>query len=146
MPWAFLYMVLVPFSDDGHGDRGEESVEDLNRRWVHDILPHANVLHDVVSQMGYGCNIPLAYNANFDFVNGEPTAGDSDFDRSDDCGGYQMLEDDEGSSVEELSYAADEEELSEDRERSLTCLLFDQQIQVKPMDKLEERHRSLGWT
>ena len=29
----FVNTVLVPFSDDG---RGEESVEDMNRRWVHD--------------------------------------------------------------------------------------------------------------
>jgi len=58
-------MVLVPFSDD---DRGEESVEDVNRRWVHDILPYADVPYDVVSQMGYGCNIMLAFNVDFDFM------------------------------------------------------------------------------
>ena len=94
----FVNMVLVPFSNDG---RGEESVKDVNRRWVHDVLPYADVPYDVVSQMGYGCNIMLAYNVNFDFVEGK--GGDSDGKRSNDSGGSCMIEDGEDSNVEDLS-------------------------------------------
>ena len=41
--------VLVPFSDDNHG---EESVENVNSRWVHDILPYAHTSVDYLRPHG----------------------------------------------------------------------------------------------
>jgi len=44
----------------------EEKVEDVHRRWVHEILPVAHVPYDELTRLGYGCNVMLVFNADFD--------------------------------------------------------------------------------
>ena len=56
----FVNTVLVPFGGGKEG--GCERVEDLHRRWTKDILPHATTPYDMVSSMGYGCSVYLAFN------------------------------------------------------------------------------------
>ena len=46
----------------GGTDGGCETVQDLHRRWTNDILQHATAPYDMVSSMGYGCNVYLAFN------------------------------------------------------------------------------------
>ena len=52
--------VLVPFEGGKNG--GRESLKDLHRRWTNDILQHAETPYDMVTSLGYGCNICLAFN------------------------------------------------------------------------------------
>ena len=56
----FINTVLVPFRGGKEG--GCESVEELHQRWTGDILPHAMTPYDMVSSLGYGCNVYLAFN------------------------------------------------------------------------------------
>ena len=56
----FVNTVLVPFK--GGTDGGCETVQDLHRRWTNDILQHATAPYDMVSSIGYGCNVYLAFN------------------------------------------------------------------------------------
>ena len=56
----FVNTVLVPFRGGKEG--GCESVGELHQRWTGDILPHAMTPYDMVSRLGYGCNVYLAFN------------------------------------------------------------------------------------
>ena len=56
----FVNTVLVPFLGGKEG--GEETLSEVYNRWISDILPNATTPYDMVSNMGYGCNVYLAYN------------------------------------------------------------------------------------
>eukprot|EP00984_Skeletonema_dohrnii_P018334 scaffold8539_cov133-Skeletonema_dohrnii-CCMP3373.AAC.1 len=56
----FVNTVLIPF---GKGEEGsKETLKQLNDRWTDHILPLATAPFDLVSAIGYGCNLCLAFN------------------------------------------------------------------------------------
>ncbi len=57
--------VLVPFTGGDEGSTCTEAVKDTHERWMRDILPIASTPFGMVSSMGYGCNVYLAYNVGF---------------------------------------------------------------------------------
>ena len=69
----FVNTVLVPFKSGIEG--GCESVEELHQRWADDILSHAMTPYDMVSSLGYGCNVYLAFNVG---LIGKDTNGGND--------------------------------------------------------------------
>ena len=56
----FVNTVLVPFMGGKEG--GTETLKELHTRWTNGTLPNATTPYDMVSSMGYGCNIYLAFN------------------------------------------------------------------------------------
>ena len=72
----FVNTVLVPFKGGEGG--GCESVRDLHHRWTNDILPHAKTPYDMVSSLGYGCNVYLAYNVGVVDMEQGGKGGDED--------------------------------------------------------------------
>ena len=56
----FVNTVLIPFLGGKQG--GEESFRELQDRWTSRILPHAKTPYDMISSLGYGCNVYFAYN------------------------------------------------------------------------------------
>ena len=66
----FVNTVLIPF---GKGEEGsKETFKQLNDRWTNHILP-ATAPFDLVSAIGYGCNLYLAFNVGIiDTSDGAP--------------------------------------------------------------------------
>ena len=56
----FVNTVLIPFGKGNEG--GKETLKQLNHRWTNSILPLALTPYDMVSAVGYGCNLFLAFN------------------------------------------------------------------------------------
>ena len=69
----FVNTVLVPSGAAG-GDGGE-TVEQLGKRWVRDILPIARTPYDLVVERGFGCNVMLTFNVGMDIA-GQAAQGD----------------------------------------------------------------------
>ena len=67
----FVNTVLIPF---GKGEEGsKETFKQLNDRWTNHILPLATAPFDLVSAIGYGCNLYLAFNVGIiDTSDGAP--------------------------------------------------------------------------
>jgi len=55
----FVNTVLIPFGEVG------EKVDEVQHRWVHEILPRARTPYDEIVKLGYGSNVYLAYNVGF---------------------------------------------------------------------------------
>ena len=63
----FVNTVLIPFGKGKEG--GNETLTQLNDRWRNSILPLALTPYDMVSTVGYGCNLCLAFNVGIIDVN-----------------------------------------------------------------------------
>ena len=55
----FVNWALVPFRGGKKG--GTETPRQLQIRWMRDIFPHAKTPSNLLTSMGYGCNINLAF-------------------------------------------------------------------------------------
>ena len=104
----FVNTVLVPLAGGKEG--GNETVEDIHRRWTTEILPHGDTPYDMVSSMGYGCNVYLAYNVSLFEEDIEGAAGGGDGPSSN--GQYHSIE------LEEV------EDSNVSFMRSLSCILY----------------------
>merc|ERR1712151_132594 len=78
----FVNTILVPFV--GGKDGGKETVQALHKRWTREILPHSSTPYDLVTSMGYGCNIYLAFNVGF----GDRTVNQNTHSDDDSCFEY----------------------------------------------------------